>query len=86
MDLEHDAPHRCPKCDALVVDRRSPTCTNCHTALPAGWVLSREETAKLSALDAHAKFKHAQSMERLSDDPNKPEIERIGEATEDEST
>jgi hypothetical protein len=83
MDLDHDAPLRCPKCNALVVERRSPTCTTCHAALPPEWVLSREETAHLTAMDDHAKFKHAQSMERLSIDPDKPEIERIGEATEE---
>ncbi len=88
MDFDHDAPLRCPKCNALVVDRRTATCTTCHEALPADWVLSREQAATLTALDEHAKFKHAQSMQKLgaADDPEMPEIERIGEASEDETT
>jgi len=42
-------PHRCPKCNALVVDRRSRVCTTCHTALPKEWVIDQEIRAEHSA-------------------------------------
>ena len=88
MEIDADAPPRCPKCNALVIDRRSPTCTTCRELLPAEWIFSATETAKLNALDAHAKSQHAQSMQKLGqfEDPEVPEIERIGDAAEDEST
>jgi hypothetical protein len=34
--------HRCPKCQALVVDRRSPVCTTCRAELPKNWVMTAE--------------------------------------------
>jgi hypothetical protein len=58
-------PHRCPKCDAPVVDRRSPICTNCHEALPAEWIMSPQQIAKVEELNAHAKAGHAAAMEAL---------------------
>ncbi len=51
-------PHRCPKCQALVVDRRSPVCTTCRAALPADWVMTPEQAAKTMAIDAQAKAEH----------------------------
>ncbi len=47
-------PHRCPKCQALVVDRRSPVCTTCRAALPKEWVMSPEQVAKVMAIDQDA--------------------------------
>jgi hypothetical protein len=64
-------PHRCPKCDALVVDRRSPVCTNCHEALPAEWIMSPEQVTKVEEFDAHAKAEHAAAMTDL-DPTNDP--------------
>ncbi len=63
--------HRCPKCEALVVDRRSPVCTNCHAALPAEWIMKPEQVAKVEEFDAHAKVEHATAMEAL-DPTNDP--------------
>ena len=37
--------HRCPICNALVVDRRSPVCTTCHEALPADWIMTPEQVS-----------------------------------------
>ncbi len=59
--------HRCPKCNALVVDRRSPLCTTCHEPLPAEWVFSPEQTAKITELDAHARAEHTALMNDLED-------------------
>lgn len=60
-------PHRCPKCAALVVDRRSSVCTTCHEPLPAEWVMSPEQIAKITELDAHARAEHATAMNELED-------------------
>jgi hypothetical protein len=40
-------PLRCPHCKALVVDRRSPTCTTCRAELPAEWILTPTQIRKL---------------------------------------
>jgi hypothetical protein len=61
--------HRCPKCDALVVDRRSPVCTNCHEALPDEWVMSGEQKAKVMELDAHARAEFDTAMNELDTIP-----------------
>ena len=39
--------HRCPQCNALVIDRRFPFCTTCHAALPEEWVMTPEQVAKV---------------------------------------
>jgi hypothetical protein len=59
-------PHRCPKCNALVVDRRSPVCTTCRQALPAEWIMSPKQTAKVMAIDKAAKVEHAATMKQLN--------------------
>jgi hypothetical protein len=61
-------PLRCPQCDAWVVDRRSPSCTTCHAALPPGWVLSPEQVGKLEAIDQAARSEHASAMNALEPD------------------
>jgi hypothetical protein len=72
-------PHRCPKCDALVVDRRSPVCTNCHEALPGDWIMTPEQIAKVEEIDSHAKAEHAAAMEALdpANDPTTSESTMI---------
>jgi len=72
MDLPAE-PHRCPKCHALVVDRRSPTCTTCRAALPADWIMTPEQTAQVMAIDKGARA--------LFDDEMK-ELNRIRSSTE----
>ncbi len=54
-------PHRCPACQALVVDRRSATCTTCRVELPKDWVMTPEQIRKVTAIDqsARAEFNHA---------------------------
>jgi hypothetical protein len=58
-------PHRCPKCDALVVDRRWPFCTTCHAELPKEWVMTPEQVAKVTELDAHARAEYNTVMTEL---------------------
>jgi hypothetical protein len=67
-------PKRCPHCNALVVDRRSLTCTTCHADLPKEWIMSKEQVAKVSQLDAQARAMHQQEMQSLDPrlDPNLP--------------
>jgi hypothetical protein len=74
-----DFPHRCPKCNALVVDRRSPVCTSCRTALPAAWIMTAEQTAKTNELDRQMKATHAAEMKMLDPnlDPDVPPVLRI---------
>jgi hypothetical protein len=60
-----DLLHRCPRCNAQVVDRRSPVCTTCRRELPAEWVMSRDQAAKVTALDRTIKMQHAASMRSL---------------------
>jgi hypothetical protein len=61
--------HRCPKCNALVVDRRSPLCTTCHEALPTEWVMTPEQINKVTEQDAHARAEHNASMTDLENIP-----------------
>ena len=77
MDLPQ-LPHRCPKCNALVVDRRSQICTTCHTALPTDWVMTPEQVAKTEAIDRESRAEHAASLKTLDprSDPNMPPIIR----------
>jgi hypothetical protein len=73
--MDHTAqPKRCPQCQALVVDRRSTTCTTCHADLPKEWVMSKEQVAKVAHLDAQARATHQQEMRSLDPrlDPNLP--------------
>ena len=57
--------HRCPNCNALVVDRRFPTCTTCHAALPAEWLLTSDQIAKLAQFDRSARAEHDSAMNDL---------------------
>jgi hypothetical protein len=59
-------PHRCPKCNALVVDRRSPVCTTCREALPKEWVMTPEQVAKTEAIDREIRAEHVESMKTLN--------------------
>jgi hypothetical protein len=72
-------PHRCPKCRALVVDRRSPVCTTCRTALPQDWVMTPEQVAKTNAIDQEIRAEHQASLNTLDpqNDPNLPPIIRF---------
>jgi hypothetical protein len=74
-----ELPHRCPKCNALVVDRRSPVCTTCRAALPAAWVMSPAQAAKLKEIDEKTKAEHLASLRTLDPtiDPNVPKIVRL---------
>jgi hypothetical protein len=63
-------PHRCPKCDAPVVDRRSPLCTTCHEALPAEWIMTPEQIAKVEMIDRHAKAEHVTALNDLDEIPS----------------
>jgi hypothetical protein len=62
-------PHRCPKCDAPVVDRRSPLCTTCHEPLPVEWIMTPEQVAKVEMIDRHAKAEHAAALNDLDTIP-----------------
>jgi hypothetical protein len=72
-------PRRCPKCHALVVDRRSPACTTCRAALPKEWIMTREQAAKTKALDQEIRAEHAASLRTLDprSDPNMPPVIRF---------
>ncbi len=58
-------PLRCPHCNALVVDRRSPVCTTCRAALPADWVMTPQQTAKMMQLDAQARAQQLEEMRKI---------------------
>ena len=72
-------PYRCPKCNALVVDRRSPVCTTCRAALPKEWIMTKEQVAKMEAIDRECRADHAESIKTLDprSDPNMPPIIRF---------
>jgi hypothetical protein len=72
-------PHRCPKCNALVVDRRSPVCTTCRQALPADWIMTPKQTAKVMAIDKQIRAEHTASLRKIDprSDPNMPPIVRF---------
>ncbi len=57
---------RCPHCNALVVDRRSSVCTTCRAALPPEWIMTKEEAAKMTKLEAQNRAMHLQEMRALS--------------------
>jgi hypothetical protein len=74
-----DGPLRCPRCQALVVDRRSALCTTCHQALPAEWVMTVEQAAKLAQLDLAARAQYADSIRALNPltNPDAPLLVRV---------
>jgi DNA-directed RNA polymerase subunit N (RpoN/RPB10) len=80
-----DAPLRCLKCGALVVDRRSANCTTCAEPLPADWVLSPGQVEKLAAIDQAARAEHAAAMDDLAPetDPNTPLLTPDDDPTND---
>lgn len=78
MDIS-DQPHRCPKCHALVVDRRSPACTTCHATLPADWIMTPQQVDKVMAIDKEIRAEHAASMKNLDPptDPNASTVVKV---------
>jgi hypothetical protein len=48
-----------------VVDRRSPVCTTCRAALPADWVMTPQQTAKMMQLDAQARAQQLEEMRKI---------------------
>jgi hypothetical protein len=64
MDLPQE-PHRCPKCNALVVDRRFPLCTTCHAALPKEWIMTPEQVEKVMEIDHEIQAEHTESLKTL---------------------
>ncbi len=73
-------PRRCPKCHALVVDRRSPVCTTCRAALPAQWIMTPEQATKMMKLEAQNRAAHQQEMRSLDPplcDPDLPPMVRL---------
>jgi len=78
MDLPQQ-PHRCPKCNALVVDRRSATCTTCRADLPKEWIMTPEQAAKVMLLDTQARAQHLQEIRKLDPqcDPNVPALVKL---------
>jgi len=75
-------PRRCPNCNALVVDRRSAVCTTCRAALPAEWIMTREQAAKMMALDRAARAEHLAELRKLDPriDPNVPAVVKFLDA------
>jgi len=71
MDLPQ-LPHRCPKCNALVVDRRSPVCTTCRTELPKDWVMTKEQISKVMAIDQEIRMEDAEEMRSLNNPWTQP--------------
>jgi hypothetical protein len=71
-------PLRCPKCQALVVDRRSPVCTTCRAALPADWIMTPEQAAKMMQLDRQTRAAHVEELRKIDprSDPNMPPVVR----------
>jgi hypothetical protein len=53
----------------LVVDRRSAVCTTCRAPLPADWIMSPEQAAKMMAVDKEIRAEHADSMKMISNAP-----------------
>ena len=46
-----EGPHRCPHCDALIVDRRSLVCTTCKQELPDEFVMTDQQAARTTNID-----------------------------------
>jgi len=73
-------PRRCPKCHALVVDRRSAVCTTCREALPAEWIMTADQAAKMMQLDAQIRATHQEEMRSLGPplcNPDLPPVVRL---------
>jgi ribosomal protein L37AE/L43A len=77
------APHRCPQCHALVVDRRSAVCTTCRAELPKEWVMTPEQAEKTKAIDREIQAEHKASLNTLdpANDPNVPRVVRLLDTT-----
>jgi len=60
-------PLRCPKCQALVVDRRSAVCTTCRVALPKEWVMTKDQIRKIQDADQHVRAEFKASMKFFQD-------------------
>ncbi len=71
-------PLRCPKCHALVVDRRSPTCTTCREALPAEWVMKPAQVAKIMEIDRECRAEHDEAMKALRRPSSSTELQSGG--------
>jgi hypothetical protein len=56
----------------LVVDRRSPVCTTCRSPLPADWIMTPEQAAKMMAIDKEARAEHTESMKALNNPWTQP--------------
>ena len=76
-------PLRCPHCNAMVVDRRSPNCTTCRNPLPDEWIMTSDQVAKLKKVDAQARAQHVQEMRMIDprSDPNMPRVVRFLDTT-----
>jgi hypothetical protein len=70
-------PHRCPKCHALVVDRRSPVCTTCREALPKEWIMTPEQAAKVMDIDRTARAEYDSAMKQLNNVRSSSEMPRL---------
>jgi ribosomal protein L37AE/L43A len=70
-------PHRCPKCHALVVDRRSSVCTTCRGELPAEWIMTKEQTAKVMAIDRDARTEFESAMTQLNNVKSSSEMPKL---------
>lgn len=72
-------PHRCPDCNALVVDRRSPVCTTCRKPLPKDWIMTPTQVAKTEAIDREIRAEHAASLKVIDprSDPKMPPVIRF---------
>ena len=77
--MDAPLPHRCPKCNALVVDRRSPVCTTCRKPLPAEWVMTAKQVAQVNVINQAAQADYAASMTFLNprNNPDLPPIVRL---------
>jgi hypothetical protein len=66
-----------------VVDRRSPVCTTCRAELPAAWIMTPAQAAKMMALDREIRAEHAASLNTLDphNDRNTPPIVRLLDTT-----
>jgi hypothetical protein len=72
-------PRRCPHCNALVVDRRSPACTTCRAALPAEWIMTKVQANKVMKLDADCRAFQKQELQKIDPltNPNMPPFLRL---------
>ena len=78
--------HRCPKCNALVVDRRFFKCTTCHEKLPEDWIMSAEQVAKVEAIDQSARKEFATAMNDLEPENDPTTAESLPKVEPDSQT